>query len=129
MDRSMKDQTSQGLRILLLVYAILWAIYGLVHIIAPQLVQAIDPPIERVLGAAVVVFALGAGLAYSERAWSRVRLLVLLQLIWMILYTILMAWGIFAGGITPAAWPPTIIAAVFAVLLVTFYLRDERQRT
>ena len=120
----MKDQTSRGLRILLLVYAILWAIYGVIHVVAPQLVQAIDPPVERILGAAVVVFALGAGLAYFERAWSRVRLLVLSQIIWMILYAILMAWGILAGGITPSAWPPTIIAGVFAILLVVFYVRQ-----
>jgi uncharacterized membrane protein len=122
----MKGQTSKGMRIALLVYAILWALYGLLHVLAPELMQAKDPAIERVLGAAVVAFAVGAGLAYVERAWERVRIMVLLQVVWMILYTITMAWGILAGGITAAAWPPTIIGAVFAVLLTILYVREER---
>lgn len=122
----MKGQTSKGMRIALLVYAICWGLYGLLHVVSPELVQAKDPAIERVLGAAVVAFALGAALAYVERAWDRVRIVVLLQVIWMILYTITMAWGILAGGITTAAWPPTIIGAVFAVLLGVLYLREER---
>ena len=122
----MKGQTSNGMRIALLVYAILWGLYALLHVLTPELMQAKDPPIERVLGAAVVVFAVGAGLAYVERAWEKVRIVVLLQVIWMILYTVTMAWGILAGGITPAAWPPTIIGAVFAVLLAILYIREQR---
>jgi len=123
-----KGQTSKGMRIAILVYAILWGLYGLLHVLTPQLMQAKDPAIERVLGAAVVAFAVGAGLAYIERAWDKVRIMVLLQVIWMILYTVTMAWGILAGGITPAAWPPTIIGAVFAVLLTILYAREERMQ-
>ena len=122
----MKGQTSRGMRIAVLVYAILWGLYGLLHVLTPELMQAKDPAIERVLGAAVVAFAVGAGLAYVERAWDRVRIMVLLQVVWMILYTVTMAWCILAGGITPAAWPPTIIGAVFAVLLAILYVGEER---
>ena len=74
----------------------------------------------------MIAFALGAGLAYLERAWDRVKIVVLIQVAWMILYTITLAWGILAGGITTDAWPPTIIGAVFAVLLATLYIREER---
>lgn len=122
----MKGQTSKGLRITLLVYTIYSVVYGLLHVISPELVGAKDPAIERILGAAFLVFALGAGLAYLERAWDRVKIAVLVQFAWMILYTITMAWGILDGGITADAWPPTIIGAVFAVLLTTLYIREER---
>ena len=122
----MKSQTSKGLRITLLVYTIYSVVYGLLHVISPELVGAKDPAIERILGAAFLVFALGAGLAYLERAWDRVKIAVLLQVAWMILYTITMAWGILVGGITAEAWPPTIIGAVFAVLFTTLYIREER---
>ena len=125
----MKGQTSKALRITLLVYAIWWAIYGLLHVISPELLLAKDPHIERVLGAAVVAFAFGAALAYMERAWDKVRIVVLVQIAWMVAYTITMAWGILAGGITSAAWPPTIIGAVFAILLTVLYLREERRHT
>ena len=125
----MKGLTSRGLRISLLVYAIWWAIYGLLHVVSPELMLAKDPPIERVLGAAAVTFAFGAALAYMETAWERVRLVVLVQIAWMVVYTITMAWGILAGGITAAAWPPTIIGGIFAILLAVLYLREERRRT
>lgn len=122
----MKGQTSRGLRIAILIYTIYSVLYGLLHVVSPELVRAKDPAIERVLGAAVLAFALGAALAYVERAWDRVRIVVLVQAVWMILYTITMAWGILAGGMTAEAWPPTIIGAVFAVLLMILYIREER---
>lgn len=49
-----------------------------------------------------------------------------MQVAWMILYTITMAWGILVGAISAEAWPPTIIGAVFAVLLTTLYIREEK---
>jgi membrane associated rhomboid family serine protease len=125
----MNGQTSTTMRIALLVYAILWGLYGLLHVVSPELVQAKDPAIERVLGAAVVAFALGAALAYVERSWDKVRIVVLLQVIWLILYVITMAWGILTGGIIAAAWPPTIIGAVFAVALAILYVRERRMQS
>jgi len=122
----MKGQTSKGLRIVILVYTIYSVLYGLLHVVSPEMVGAKDPAIERVLGAAVLAFALGAGLAYRERAWDRVRIVVLVQVAWMILYTITMVWGILAGGIGAEAWPPSIIGAIFAVLLTVLYIREER---
>jgi hypothetical protein len=50
---------------------------------------------------------------------------VLVQVIWTIPYAVTMARGILAGGITPQAWPPTIIGAVFAVLLAVLYVREQ----
>jgi len=120
----MNTQTSKGLRITLLVYAIYSLVYGLIHVISPEMVGAKDPAIERVFGAAVLAFALGAGLAYLEKDWDKIKISVLMQVAWMILYTITMAWGILTGGIIAAAWAPTIVGAVFAILLLVFYLRE-----
>ena len=125
----MKGQTANGLRITLLVYAIWWTVYGLLHVISPELVGAKDPAVERVFGATVLALASGALLAYLEKAWERARIVVLVQVAWMIVYAITMAWGLLAGGIAAAAWPPTIIAAIFAILLAVNYLRQERQHT
>jgi len=122
----MNGQTTKGLRITLLVYAVYSALYGLLHVVSPELMKAIDPAIERVLGAAVLAFALGAWLAYRERAWEKVRIVVLVQVVWLILYTLTMAWGLLVGGIAVEAWAPTIIGAVFAVLLSIFYIRERR---
>ena len=122
----MKGQTSKGFRITILVYAIYFVVFGLLHVISPEMMGAKDPATERVFGAALVAFALGAGLACIEKTWDKVRLVILVQVAWMILYTITMAWGILVGGITADAWMPTIIGAVFAVLLTALYIREER---
>ena len=122
----MKGQTSKGLRIIILVYAISSVLSGLFHMVGPQTVIAQDQAIERVLGGAMLAFALGAGLAYLERAWDRVKIAVLMQVAWMILYTITLAWGILTGELLADAWPSTIIGAVLAILFVSLYIREEK---
>ena len=121
----MYAQTTKGLRTTLLVYAIYSLVYGLLHVLSPELVQAKDPAIERVLGAAFVAFALGAALSYREKDWSKNRLAVLMQAVWMILYTLTMIWGLLTGEIISMAWPPAVIGAVFAILFTVFYFRQE----
>ena len=120
----MNEQTSRTLRMVLLVFGAFWTVYGLLHVISPELMLAKDPPVERVLGASVVALAVAGWLAYRERVWARARLLVLVLILWMILYTASMTWGLLAGGIPAAAWPPTILGAAFAVLLGVLYSRE-----
>src|SRR5512139_1807641 len=122
----MNNQISRGLRITLIVYAIYSIVYGLLHIISPETVGAKDPAIERVLGAAVLVFALGAGFAYLERDWNKVKIPVFMQAAWMILYTITMVWGLLTKEIISMAWPPAIIGAIFAVLFTIFYISEGK---
>jgi len=122
----MNGLTSKGMRVLLLVYSIFFGVYGLLHIVSPELVGAKDPAIERVLGAAALAFAIGALLAYLERTWEKVRILVLTLAIWMGLYTLTMVWGLVTGEIIAMAWGPALIGAVFAVLLIVLYIREKR---
>jgi uncharacterized membrane protein len=122
----MKGQTSKRLRVTILVYTIYWVIWGFLHVVSPELVQAKDAAIERILGAAMIAFAFGAGLAYLEKAWERIKIMVLVQAAWMILYAITMAWAILGGGISADAWIPTMVGAVFAALLMVLYIREER---
>jgi hypothetical protein len=122
----MNGLTSKGMRVLLLVYGIFFGVYGLLHIVSPELVGAKDPAIERVLGAAALAFAIGALLAYLERTWEKVRMLVLTLAVWMGLYTLTMVWGLVTGEIIAMAWGPALIGAVFAVLLIGLYIRENR---
>lgn len=122
----MNGLTSKGMRVLLLVYSIFFGVYGLLHIVSPELVGAKDPAIERVLGAAALAFAIGALLAYLERSWEKIRIVVLTQAVWMGLYTLTMVWGLVTGEIIAMAWGPALIGAVFAVLLIVLYIRENR---
>jgi hypothetical protein len=122
----MKDHTSKAFRITILVYTIIMVLSGLFHMVSPQTVVAQDQAIERVLGGAMLAFALGAGLAYLERAWYKVKIAVLMQVAWMILYTITLAWGILTGGLLVDAWPSTVMGAVLSILLTSLYIREVR---
>jgi len=122
----MNGLTSKGMRVLLLVYSIFFGVYGLLHIVSPELVGAKDPAIERVLGAAALAFAIGALLAYLERSWEKIRIVVLTQAVWMGLYTLTMVWGLVTGEIIAMAWVPALIGAAFAVLLIVLYIRENR---
>lgn len=122
----MKGHTSKALRITILIYAVFSVISGLFHMLHPQTAAAQGQAVERVLGGAILAFALGAGLAYLERAWDRVKIAVLMQAAWMILYAVTLAWGILAGGLPAGSWPPTIMGTILAILLTALYIREER---
>ena len=122
----MKGQISKTLRITLLVYTIFLAPGALLHIFGPQTVVAQDQAIERVLGGAMLAFAFGAALAYRDRSWDKVRIVLLMQIAWMFLYTITLAWGVLSKGLLVNAWGSTIIGAVFAILLLFLYIREAR---
>ena len=119
----MEKVLSKGLRITLLVYTIYSIGYGLIHVVSPKAVGAVDPAIERVLGAAFLAFAVGGWFAYQTKDWKDAQYLVLVQLVWMILYTITMVWGLLSGGIVQFAWAPAIIGAVFSVIFLVFYFK------
>jgi len=126
----MKGQTSKGLRILLLVYAIYMALYGLGHVLNPGTFGPLDPATTVLFGLAVLVFALGALLAYLEKTWDSIRIVVLMQVVWMILYTIGFVWGLVTGGIPaePMVFAPPIIGAIFAILFLIFYFRERKMQ-
>jgi hypothetical protein len=126
----MKGQTSKGLRILLLVYAIYMAIYGLGHVLMPGTLGPLDPATTVLFGLAVLVFVIGALLAYREKTWEKVRIVVLMQVVWMILYTIGFVWGLASGGIPAEAmmFGPPIIGGIFAILFLIFYFRERKMQ-
>ena len=124
----MENQTSKRFRIVILIYAICTVLSGLFHMFSPQTVVAQDQAIERVLGGAMLAFALGAWLASKERSWEKIRITLLMLVAWTILYTITLAWGVLSGGLLVQAWGATIFGAVLALLLTILYIRENRLR-
>ena len=122
----MKEHTSKALRITILVYTISMVGSGLFHMVMPQTVVPQDQAIERVLGGAMLAFALGAGLAYLEKTWNSVKIAVLMQVAWMILYTITLGWGVLTEGLSADSWSSTIMGAFLSILLTSLYIREVR---
>jgi Na+/H+-translocating membrane pyrophosphatase len=128
-EKIMTTQTSKRFRIVILIYAICSVLSGLFHMFSPQTVVAQDQAIERVLGGAMLAFALGAWLAYKERSWEKIRIVVLMLVAWTILYTITLAWGVLSGGLLVQALGSTIFGAILAFLLTFLYICEEKLRS
>ena len=124
----MKGQTTRVLRIVLLVYAIYYVLYGSFHVLFPEVLGPKFPALERIIGAAMLAFAFCAELAYREKTWDRVKPSIQVIVFWMILYIITMAWGILTGEIPAEAWIFVIIGAVFTALLAFLYFREKRMQ-
>jgi hypothetical protein len=77
-----------------------------------------EPGAGRVLGAAIMVLALGALLAFRTTSWEQVELFVIIQLLWNILGLVGMIWNYVTMTLPVAA---LLIMGIFAVFLV-FYI-------
>ncbi len=121
----MKKNLSSGLRITLLIYAILMALYALPHLFFPE-IMGTDSAANRLVGAAALAFGLGAALAWLDSVWDHVRIVIEMQIAWTVLYTLALLWDIVIGGSDPALLPPAVIVGIFAVLFILFYFRQGR---
>ncbi|MHA2045121.1 MAG: hypothetical protein ACW99G_10020, partial [Candidatus Thorarchaeota archaeon] len=77
-----------------------------------------EPSAGRVLGAAIMVLALGGLLAFRSTSWEKVELFVIMQLLWNILGLVAMLWNYVTMTLPVAA---LLIMGIFAVYLV-FYI-------
>ncbi len=76
----MEKQILPGLKLTFLVHSIVAVIVGLIFMLAPQFWPSlfgqalIDVGTYRVLGAAIIAFAMSSWWAYRESLWERVKI-------------------------------------------------------
>jgi hypothetical protein len=123
----MEKKVKPGLRITFLVHFIVALIFGLTYLLIPELYgelvgfPALQPEIYRALGAAVLGFAAGSILAYRETNWEKVIIVVRMVIVWAVLGTLAMLWGLIFGDLPPNGWLTAAIFAGFAVAFSVFY--------
>jgi hypothetical protein len=122
-------QISSGLKTTFLVHAIVGLIFGLVYLLIPaQFGAAVgwsmaDPMAFRLVGAAVLTFALSSWLAYRAQVWDRVDIVVVMEIVWTVLGTLVTLWALLSGAIPAIGWLNAVILAAFAVAFGYFYSR------
>jgi len=125
----MDKQVSPGLKTTFLIHAIVATLFGLAYLFIPKKFGSLvnwpvtEPEAYRILGAAIFGFAASSWLAYSASAWEQVKIVVQMEIVWTILGTLVLLYGIFFAGLPGFAWVTAIILAVFAVLFIVFYSR------
>jgi hypothetical protein len=127
----MNKPIPRGLKTTFLVHTIVATMYGLLFLIDPQIwarlsgihIDPIDP--YRLLGAALLAFAVGSWLAYRETEWERVRITVQVDILWSALTALIILRDIFAVGLPRIEWLNVAILTSFAAVFSLFYFRAD----
>jgi hypothetical protein len=125
----MEKQVSTGLKTTFLIHFIVALIFGLIYLLIPEMWGNLiswpvtDPPIYRLLGAAILGFGTSSWLAYKETAWEKVRIVVQMEIAWTILGALVVLWGLIFAGLPAFGWVNAVILAGFAAAFSILYPR------
>ena len=125
----MEKQISSGLKTTFLVHFIVALIFGLVYLLIPDLWGNLiswpikEPAVYRLVGAAVLGFGASSWWAYKATAWDKVIIVVQMEIVWTILGTLVMLWGLLFAGLPVFGWVNAIILAAFAAAFGYFYFQ------
>jgi hypothetical protein len=123
----MEKKVSSGLKTTFLIYIIIGLIVGLGMLLFPQVwaagVPVKEPNMYRLVGAAILGFTSGSWWAYKETAWDKVKIVVQMEIVWTILATLVILYGLLFTGLPAVGWLNAIIHACFAAAFTYFYSR------
>lgn len=125
----MDAKYSQGLKTTFIIHFIVALLFGLGFLFIPATVGSWygmtvqEPETYRLLGAALLGLAVSSLLAYSAQTWESVRIVVIMEIVWTILGTLVALYAIFFMSYPALWWINAIILAAFAVAFSWFYFR------
>jgi hypothetical protein len=121
----------KGLKIVFLVDFIVGLILGGIFLFLPKAycvlvgVDMIDYGLLRLIGAFSLALGGGSFLAYRSNEWEKAKLIVLIDLIWLVFAIVGLIWWLFEGGPIVAWW----VFGMFVVFLGGFgyyYILQEK---
>jgi hypothetical protein len=121
------NKISSGLRTLFLVHFIVGLVFGLPLLLIPGIYMGwfgmSVPDVEpyRMVGAAILAFTASSWYSYKAAEWDRVKIVVQAEIVWTVLATLALLYGLLLAGQPAAEWINAIIMAGFAVAFVYFY--------
>jgi hypothetical protein len=124
----MEKQIQSGLKTTFLVHIIVGAIFGLINLLVPEAwslggVLVKEPAMYRLVGAAILGYAASSWWAYKETAWEKVKIVVQMEIVWTILATLALLWGLLFAGLPALLWVNAVIMGGFAAAFSFFYSR------
>ena len=125
----MNTQLSQGLKTTFLIHFFVALLFGLGFLLIPNVLGNLyglnvqEPEIYRLLGGAMLGFAISSWLSYKATAWESVRIVVVMEIVWAILGTLVMLYGLLFAGFPVLGWLNAVILGAFAIAFGWFYFR------
>ena len=127
----MEKQISKGLKYTFIFHCICGVIFGLTYILIPNTwATIVQWPLKetlpyRLLGAALIGFGVSSWLAFKNQLWDSVKIVVIMEIVWCGLGTVVMLWGMFTQGLPSIGWLNTVLMAFFAVTFCFFLIREK----
>ena len=127
----MEHTISSGLKITFLIHFILGAAFGLVYLLIPEVYgdligwEVTEPIMHRIIGAALIGISISSLLAFKTPLWSNVRIIVIMEICWTVLASLVMLWGMLFASLPSMGWMNTGFMIIFAVLFVLYFFKEK----
>ena len=82
-----------------------------------------EPETFRLVGAGLLAFATSSALAYRQKSWEKVKIVVIMEIVFGVLSTLAMIWGLITGALPVSDWMNVVVLGGFAVAFIIFYFR------
>ena len=128
----MKEKISKLLKLAFLIHFFVAVIFGLVFTLLIEIyVELVSWPYEdfvtgRVLGAMFLGLAVASLLSWRETKWESVKIVVQMEIAWLVIGTTVHFFAIFTDPLLPfMIWIQTAILLIFLIAFIWFYYDQE----
>lgn len=132
MKSNMNEKIVKWLKLTFLIHFFVGILFGIIYMIFPDFFFIIigwtynDPVITRVLGAAMIGFAMSSLLAWRETDWLKVKIIVQMEMVWLALGTIMLFISAFSYYTPIFIWVVIAIFLAFLIAFAYFYYLQEK---
>lgn len=127
----MSDTITKQLKWVFLIHFIAGMVAGIAYFLIPELYAGllgwtpIEPAIYRLVGAAMIGFAFGSLLAYRDANWVKVKIVVEMEIVWLICADIALIMVATTGLYPPLMWASALgIMLFFTIAFIYCYIRN-----
>jgi hypothetical protein len=127
----MEKQISNGLKYTFIFHFIVAIVFGLTYLLIPdKWATIVQWPLRetfpyRLLGAALLGFGVSSWLAFKNPLWESVKIVVIMEIVWCGLGTVVMLWGMVIQGLPAIGWLNTVLMVFFTVTFGFFLIREK----
>jgi hypothetical protein len=127
----MREMISKLLKLTFLVHFFVAILFGLVYLIFLEFYVEVtswpyyDPIAGRTLGAVFIGLGMASLLCWRETQWAKVKIVVQMEITWLIIGTIVQFWAAFYYLPPIIIWLNVVVCLFFCIAFFWFYYRQE----
>ena len=132
MKSNLKEKITKWLKLTFLIHFFVAILFGIIYMLFPDFFFVLiawpykDPVITRILGAAMIGFAMSSLLAWRETDWLKVKIIVQMEMVWLALGTIMLFISAFIYFPSIFIWFVIALFLAFLIAFAFFYYIQEK---